>query len=176
MRVTTVATAGCLFVLMHAPGVFASDGPSRAPTAFNGGGMAAASCSEPTRVMERSASPAAGASYSLSQPGSDLQPSELGPRVTSVDGSTPPSARALLPMDEAATTLWCVTPDDPRCAPVDDSGRTNLSFGGDKLGFAAAVQPAAAIPRTLAPPAPPMRMDDTRDGVAGRIERPPRSR
>jgi hypothetical protein len=147
--------------------------------------VTSASCSEPTRLMERSASPSAGASYSLSQPGSNLQPSELRPRVTSdnrsdgsdgANGSAAPSVRTLVPIDEAATTLWCVTPDDPRCAPLDDSGRTNLSFRGDKLGFAAALQPAAAISRALAAPPPPTRMDDTRDGVAGRIERPPRPR
>ena len=117
------------------------------------------------RELTLSVSAPAGASYSLSQAGYDVQPLELGSRAASLEWAP---ARAPVQLEDATTTLWCLTPDDARCAPLDDSGRTNLSFGGDKLGFAAAVQPAAALSRAFPAPVPPTRMDDTRDGIAGR--------
>ena len=71
-------------------------------------------------------------------------------------------------------TLWCLSPDDPRCSPLEQ-GQSGVSLGQVKLGCAAAA--------TVAPPALDVLAAHScgwqysgaaREGVLGRLERPPR--
>jgi hypothetical protein len=76
---------------------------------------------------------------------------------------------------EDVGVLWCVTPDDPRCAPIESGSRSILSFLREPLACALGCEIEPAIARSAAGPAPAERMDDVRDGVGLRVERPPRA-
>jgi hypothetical protein len=71
-------------------------------------------------------------------------------------------------------TLWCLSPDDPRCSPLD-SGTSGVSLGQAKLGCAAAAAGTPHAPRVLAADSCGTEYSGAaRDGVLGRLERPPR--
>jgi hypothetical protein len=74
-------------------------------------------------------------------------------------------------------TLWCVSPDDPRCSPLDSSGQNGVSFGNARLGVAVSgdVDPLAPLELAATGGVTDYR-GSARDGVLGRLERPPNRR
>jgi hypothetical protein len=76
-----------------------------------------------------------------------------------------------------AGTLWCVSPDDPRCSPLDSSGQNGVSLGNAKLGVAVSggVDPFPPLGLAAAGGVTNYR-GSARDGVLGRLERPPNRR
>jgi hypothetical protein len=71
-------------------------------------------------------------------------------------------------------TLWCLSPDDPRCSPLEH-GAGGISLGQAKLGCAAVTAATPPAPRVLAADSCGWQYSGAaRDGVLGRLERPPR--
>jgi hypothetical protein len=76
--------------------------------------------------------------------------------------------------DSDEGTLWCLSPDDPRCSPLE-SGPSGVSLGQAKLGAAAAAPCTSPAPQVLAAHSCGWQYSGAaRDGVLGRLERPPR--
>jgi hypothetical protein len=77
---------------------------------------------------------------------------------------------------EESNTLWCVSPDDPRCAPLESGSSQSVSFARAKLGCAATDWELALKLRELAANGGTTDYrGSARDGVLGRLERPPNS-
>jgi hypothetical protein len=75
---------------------------------------------------------------------------------------------------DEGNTLWCVSPDDSRCSPLDASSHDGVSFGSAKLGFAAGDDLDLPKPRELAAGSGNSEYrGSARDGVFGPLERPP---
>jgi hypothetical protein len=81
---------------------------------------------------------------------------------------------APLPLDESDGSVpWCLTPDDPRCAPRDASSLPDPSRA--PVPLSASVCPQLGSPRgeqISVPRASPL--GAARSGSQGRVERPPR--
>ncbi|HET6332743.1 MAG TPA: hypothetical protein VFG30_05995 [Polyangiales bacterium] len=76
-----------------------------------------------------------------------------------------------------AGTLWCVSPDDPRCSPLDTSGQNGVSLGNAKLGVAVSGAGDPFAPLELAATSGVVDYRGrARDAVLGRLERPPNRR
>jgi hypothetical protein len=147
MRVTIAAVA-CLVALVRADAVYAADGVGRAP--------AASICGEPSRLL-------------------DLPALNEAIGVVGPIGPVGPTANGESQVADEGVTLWCVSPDDPRCSPLESSSPSGVSFAQAKLG--------CAFDGSLAVPGlPPIELElgrysyrgSARDGVLGRLERPPR--
>lgn len=121
-----------------------------AASAADGAGRALAGsiCGEPSRLVELSVA-------------SDM----IG---VAPEGSQPEAA-------EEGVTLWCMTPDDPRCAPLENSAPSGMTLGQAKLGCA--FDPSLAVAPLAASEVLGGSTEyrgSARDGVLGRLERPPR--
>ncbi|HKU36483.1 MAG TPA: hypothetical protein VJR89_00010 [Polyangiales bacterium] len=90
---------------------------------------------------------------------------ELAPPGEALGGDAQPS-------DEGV--LWCLSPDDPRCSPLEQgAGGSTLSQA--KLGWATAGLAAPArVFESAADSCEVSYLGSARDGVLGRLERPPR--
>jgi hypothetical protein len=114
--------------------------------------VAAAICAEPARVVE------------VVLPGEAIG----GERVTAA-----PAA----PATDEGGTLWCVSPDDPRCQPLDASGHDGMSIASAKLSYTAGDGLEGPTPRELAAVSgETSHHGSARDGFLGRLERPPNRR
>jgi hypothetical protein len=158
MRVT-IAALGCLLALVRAELAFAADGTdpslSVAHTAFAASGNAPSTPSGD------------GFARGLGGVGECSEPT----RVIELAIVAGPADSA--PAEETGV-LWCVTPDDPRCAPVDGGSRGGFNVAREKFACSIDCELDGPIARAVSGHAPAERMDDLRDGVALRIERPPR--
>jgi hypothetical protein len=77
---------------------------------------------------------------------------------------------------DEGSTLWCVSADDPRCAPLESSSHEGMSFARAKLGFAASDLIDPPRPRELAAVSGASEYrGSARAGVLGQLERPPNS-
>jgi len=158
MRVTIAAVA-CLLALVRAEAAFAADGSGRP--------LPASVCAEPTRLVELASFADAIGGIGISVGVSELAPSAV------VLASGPPATDA--PPADEGSTLWCMSADDPRCMPLESSSPGGFSLGQAKLGctfdWSLGVMPplpsAADGGRSEA-------QGSARDGVLGRLERPPR--
>jgi hypothetical protein len=83
-------------------------------------------------------------------------------------------AQDLAPVDDGGQVPWCVSPDDPRCSPMDGGPLSPQVTAQPKLSVIAT--PRAVGAYALEPPAWPRKAssDDIRPGSHLRIERPPR--
>jgi hypothetical protein len=149
MRVT-IAAVVLLVALVRAESASAYAGP-----ASDGARAVAASiCAEPTRLVE------------LVIPGE----ANVGARGERIERGDRENA-------EEGGTLWCVSPDDPRCSPLESSSHEGVSFARAKLGFASGDLIDPPKPRELAANSGESEYRGTaRDGVLGQLERPPNSR
>lgn len=154
MRVTLAAVA-CLVALAHADSAsaYAGNDGSRA--------VAPASCTEPTRIVQVSQLGDVGGAVGAER-------SERADRAERAGGEL---------NDEAGTTLWCVSADDPRCSPLDSSGHDGVSFGTAKLSYTASARiegPRASDRAAVS--GETSHRGSARDGFLGRLERPPNRR
>jgi hypothetical protein len=144
MRVT-IAAVVLLVALVRAEAAYAA---YAGPVSDSARAVAASICAEPTRLVEF------------------VLPGEAS--------SVARVPRAERGNADEASTLWCVSPDDPRCAPLESSSHEGISFARAKLGFAAdnLIDPPA--PRELAPVSGDSEYrGSARDGVLVPLERPP---
>jgi hypothetical protein len=75
---------------------------------------------------------------------------------------------------DEGSALWCVSADDPRCAPLESSSHESFSFARAKLGFAADELIDCVPPRELAADGGDSEYrGSARDGVLQQLERPP---
>jgi hypothetical protein len=79
-----------------------------------------------------------------------------------------------LPLDDTDSPVaWCLTPDDPRCAPRDASSLPDPRSAPTPLSASVSLQPDSprgeqiSVPRALP-------LGAARSGSQGRVERPPR--
>lgn len=148
MRVMIAAVA-CLVALVRADAASAAEGAGRA--------LAGSICGEPSRLVELSAAP-----DSSGNPPARLQ-------IAGTPDSSP------LELAEEGVTLWCVSPDDPRCAPLENSAPGRMTLAQAKLGCA--FDPSLALAPLSAAEVVGGSTEyrgSARDGVLGRLERPPR--
>lgn len=159
MRVTIAALA-CLLVLVRADLACAADGadtslPNAAPAASGGDGLGRGLSGD-------------GVTRGLGAGGVCAEPTRVIELAVAAGPADPAPA-------EETGVLWCVTPDDPRCAPLEGGSRGSFNAAREKFGCAIGCEIEGAIARPVSGPAPAERMDDVRDGVALRVERPPRT-
>jgi hypothetical protein len=188
MRVT-IAVVACLAALVRVDSAHAAPESSRA--------VAAAVCAEPARVVEVvHPGEAIGVDRSAAMP---EPPRSAGDRVSAgtvarasvpepprsagdrVSAGTVARASVPEPPRSAGTdeggTLWCVSPDDPRCQPLDSSGHDGMSIGSAKLSYTAGDGLEGPQPRELAAlSGETSYRGSARDGFLGRLERPPNCR
>jgi hypothetical protein len=149
MRVT-IAAVVLLVALVRAESASAYAGPA----SDSARAVAASICAEPTRLVE------------VVVPGA----------ASSVTGVMRVE-RAERGLAEEGSTLWCVSPDDPRCSPLESSSHEGMSFARAKLGFAAGELIDPPTPRELAAVSGSSEYrGSARDGVSGPLERPPNAR
>jgi hypothetical protein len=158
MRVTIAAVA-CLLALVRADAAFAADGPGRP--------LPATQCAEPARLA-----PTASFGEAIGGLGFSIGASELaGAAVVPGTGLEAPQA----PLAEEHAALWCVSSDDPRCAPIENSSSSGFSIAHAKLGCAFDWSLGVMPPLpTAAYGGRSAYLACARDGVLGRLERPPR--
>ena len=162
MRVTIAASAclvACLAALLRPDAASAADGSGRPlPTSV---------CGEPTRLLELASFSDAPGGIGISVAASDIAVVTVSPAPGDVSEAD---------SDAETTTLWCVSPDDPRCSPLERSASSNFSLAGAKLGCAfdwsLGVMPPLA---SAADSGRSQALGSARDGVLGRLDRPPRS-
>lgn len=151
MRVT-IAAVVCLVAVLRADSASAYAG-----AAGSSRPVSASICAEPARMVE------------LVLPGEGIDVSHVShvSRISRGERET---------VDEGST-LWCVSPDDPRCAPLESSSNEGMSFARAKLGFVAGDLIDPPTPRELAAVSGGSEYrGSARDGVIGHLERPPNSR
>ena len=162
MRVTIAAVA-CLLALVRADAAFAADGPGRL--------LPAPQCAEPTRLVELVSFSDARAS--IGGIGISIGASELA--VAAVAPALGLNTGAEAPPVEEGSALWCISPDDPRCSPVENSSSSSFSIAQAKLActfdWSLGVMPL--LP-SAAEGGKSVFVGSARDGVLGRLERPPR--
>jgi hypothetical protein len=143
----TIAAVVCLVALLRADSASAYAGAADSSRA-----VSASVCSEPTRMVE----------FVLPGDATNVSRGERAERDN---------------LDEGSSTLWCVSPDDPRCAPLESSSHEGMSFARAMLGFAAGDLNDPPTPRELAAVSGASEYrGSARDGVLGQLERPPNSR
>ena len=156
MRVTLAAVA-CLVALVRADSVSAYAGNDGVRP------VAQSVCAEPARVRV----------VEVARFG-DVGDAVGGERLERADRAERASGEL---NEEAGTTLWCVSADDPRCSPLDTSGHDGVSFGTAKLSYTASDGIEGPRARDLAAVGgETSHRGSARDGFLGRLERPPNRR
>jgi|SRR4051812_15606086 hypothetical protein len=147
MRVT-IAAVVCLVALMRTDSASAYAGSADSSRAL---AMAASICAEPALLVE------------VVAPGEAIGGNERQASGLRSGEST----------DEGGN-LWCMSPDDPRCSPLDSSGQNGVSLGNAKLGatVGGALDPFEPRERAAVSGETDYR-GSARDGVLGQLERPP---